>query len=913
MDSLEQKIKEYVSSVEIPDRVNPEEIRKLLEDNGDMTAGVFLRKLKELKISGSDFLELLGNSKIGNMEFRRIEENPHLKFDELLQILDNSVLTSDDYRMIIAVATQRKELTEQRKRREEETLRRMTEELTNRKNQQKAEEQKSDEEKSDNISITENVASVTAAEKTVGNAIDTADNTENTLTDERTEAAKAMISRIQEHLDKVNDVGNVENGENYTESNKNSSEIVADDETVGNDVSEEDNTESEIHSENNITQEFSLPEPPQEDKIQATEEVDDFDGVISDDERIASNAKDIGSAIGELMNDDDSENNDVEYDDYDVSDDYNDCVQIKRSKGCLITAFIGAAVLVCGGLTLNVLQANGTIPELIYKVPEKLEQNITDYASLIEEAQAAKDKITYTLPDNLFAAEQKRSSLPKNVYADTLIAAVDGSEILGAKVADGKLSDNFSFDTGLENAGIVKCGEYFAVIGGNSDGSGTVVRTYDESGMISGKAFDEYILSGEFVDCYTDGNTAYLVTYDHFDIMKASADKLTSFIPSYKHGKETTVIPISKISLPSKVNTASYYTTTAIDASGENDVNVLSVLTGDAGGCAVSKNGMYVTDSQIFDGKYYTAMSYLAFDETLRIRTAGMSDTFINPYLINALNEGFAAVGTIQSDDSDESTSSNVLITTRVMLTYLNIMDIKGNERIESISGKDKTVTVTTGGENPVRYSVDIKAQQEVKEPESTNSIKLNDNVSAEVTLKADKDGNRTGIVLAVGGDKKAEVTITAESNTPGDWNKYLTSPVCDDITKLAYCESGGKIIIGIPIVYFDGISQVSKCKFYSYADNKLTSLGDITLYDEKYETLDCEITGGDKPYLLTMWDNRVITASADKVKLISDTKLKTVEKKDSNTESKNESTADSKTESKAESNTDSTAESKGE
>ena len=46
MVSLEQKIKEYVSSVEIPDRVKPEEIRRLLEDNGDMTAGVFLRKLK---------------------------------------------------------------------------------------------------------------------------------------------------------------------------------------------------------------------------------------------------------------------------------------------------------------------------------------------------------------------------------------------------------------------------------------------------------------------------------------------------------------------------------------------------------------------------------------------------------------------------------------------------------------------------------------------------------------------------------------------------------------------------------------------------------------------------------------------------------------------------------------------------
>lgn len=911
MDSLEQKIKEYVSSVEIPDRVKPEEIRKLLEDNGDMTAGVFLRKLKELKISGSDFLELLGNSKIGNMEFRRIEENPHLKFDELLQILDNSVLTGDDYRMIIAVATQRKELTEQRKRREEETLRRMTEELTNRKNQQKAEEQKRNEEKSDDAVITENAPSATEETETAENEAETTDNTDNALTDERTEAAKAMISRIQEQLDKVNNVENVENGADYTESNSNASEFA--EEEADSDISDEnepaeENTEDEADNENSITQEFTLPEPPQEDAVHTTDEAEDFDGIISDDEMIAGNAKDIGSAIGELMNSDDSSDSEhddeyynEEYDDYDVSDDEDDCVQIKRSKACLITAFIGAAILVCGGFTLNVLQANGTIPDLIYKVPEKLEQNITDYASLVEQAQAAKDKITYTLPDSLFAVEQKRSSLPKNVYGETLIAAVNGSEILGAKVTDGKLSGNFSFDTGLENAGIVKCGEYFAVIGGNASGKGTVVRTYDESGMISGKVVDEYILSGEFVDYYTNGSTAYLVTYDRFDIMKASADKLTSFLPSYKHGKETAVIPISNIYIPNKVNTATYYTTTAIDVSGKDEVKVQSILTGDAAGCAVSENGMYVTDSRIFDGRYYSTISYTAFSESMSVHTSGLDDTFINPYMVDAMTEGFATVGTVKSENSNENTNGNVLITSQIMLSYLDVMSISGNERIESISGKNNTVTVTTGGEKPVRYSVDVKAQHEVKEPESTNSVKLGDNVSAEVTLKADKDGNRTGIVLAVGGDKKAEVTITAESSTPGDWNKYLASPVCDDITKLAYGESGGKIIIGIPVVYFDGISQVSQCKFYSYADGKLTSLGDITLYDEKYETLDCEIAGGDKPYLLTMWDNRVITASADKVKLISDTKLKTVEKKDSDTQSKTDSKTESTTESKGE------------
>ena len=152
-----------------------------------------------------------------------------------------------------------------------------------------------------------------------------------------------------------------------------------------------------------------------------------------------------------------------------------------------------------------------------------------------------------------------------------------------------------------------------------------------------------------------------------------------------------------------------------------------------------------------------------------------------------------------------------------------------------------------------MQYSVNADNGEQAENTENTNSVKLSDNVTAQVTVKADKDGNRQGILLAVGGDKKAEVTITAESNTSGDWNSYLTSPVCDDISQLAYYEKDGKITIGIPVMYFDGISQVSVCKFYSYADGKLSELGNITLYDEKYTTLYCDIIGGDKPYILTM------------------------------------------------------------
>lgn len=900
MVSLEQKIKEYVSSVEIPDRVKPEEIRRLLEDNGDMTAGVFLRKLKELKISGSDFLELLGNSKIGNMEFRRIEENPHLKFDELLQILDNSVLSGDDYRMIIAVATQRKELAEQRKRREEETLRRMTEELTAKKNVHK--EEKTGTNQDDTAAISENTPEA---------------NTQEALDSEKISAAEALILRMQKEIDSEENVETVENSSNYTDSNTDmpESEQKNVEETPAAEVeaAEEDNTEKESiatqeestptdnsdRDSKSVTMEFCIPAPPVAEANPAGEEAEDFDGIISDDEKIGSNAREIGSAIGELM---DSNA------DYDVSDDKDDCVVIKRRKGCLITSFIGAAVLVAGGITLNQLRACGIIPDLTYDIPGKVEQNIDSYETLLNEATAARDKISYQLPDTFVTVEKKPVALPKNVYGDNLVATVKDTEICGAKEKDGKLSDNFSFETGLTDAGIVKCGEYFAVVG--SKDNATVIRTYDESGMLSGKATDEYILSGKLVDLYTNGNKVCAVTKDSFDIDKAESEKPETFVPAYTHKGTTQTVEFENMVVPSYVSGLNYYTATMIAPAGDNEVMTKSVIVGDIGGCSVNSDGMYATDTSRINNKYYTQIAYIMFDDLMSSMITGVSDVALNPALVIAMDDNFAAFGEIYSGDERH----NVIITTSKTLGNINFCEgIADGQRIASISGTGKTVTVTSYGDEPMQYSVNVDNGEQAENTENTNSVKLSDNVTAQVTVKADKDGNRQGILLAVGGDKKAEVTITAESNTSGDWNSYLTSPVCDDISQLAYYEKDGKITIGIPVMYFDGISQVSVCKFYSYADGKLSELGNITLYDEKYTTLYCDIIDGDKPYILTMWDNRVITASIDKIKVISDTVFKTVEKKDTATDSKTESKPESNTESKTDSKPDSTADSKSE
>ena len=865
MESLEQKIKEYISSVNLPSGISPEKIRILLEDNGEMTAGVFLRKLKELKISGSDFLELLGNSKIGNMEFRRIEENPHLKFDELLQILDNSVLSSEDYRMIIAVATQRKELSEQRKRREEETLRRMTEELTGKKSVHTDEESGTDDKSKESAPLSAQEPDVISDEKP---AAEEPDEKQPDL--KANEAAQALIERMQSSIDKELNAETVENSSDYTESNG----ILSDEENAVDSNDDQENA-NDSEDEKEITQEFEIPKPSA-DEDKENDEDDDYVSPIPEEERIGSSAEDIGSAIGELMDDEDEE------------------APCKRSKACLVTMFVMAAVLICGGFALNLLREYGIIPQLIYELPEKLTQEITDYATLLGEAKAADGKLSYTLPDSLIIGENLRFGTEKTICTDTLTAVIDEDIICGAKISEGKLSGNFSFETGLTDVGIISFGEYFAIIG--KDEQSTVLRIYDEEGFIGGKPVEEYILSGEFVDCYTKGNIIYLLTSDSFDTAKANESEPYTFVPSYTVGGTKTTVPFDRIFIMDKANKLEYFTVTAVDAAEKGSITVRSMLAGENADAALTENGAYAAVTAKLGDEYISAVAYTAFDDSLTA-TSNSFKGALNPTLIRAVNGKTVFIGTEYS----EKTEKNVVLAYNTDLSEPSILTgFAQGEKIASAAANGNILSFVTADDKPLQYNIDMNSMSQAEAPETTNSVKINDNCTAQVTMTADKDGNRTGIRLEVGGDEKVEKLITAESNTPGDWNSYLSSPACDDISKLAYAEVGTKIIFGLPLSYFDGVSQVSMFRFFGYENGKLSELGKLSLYDEKIDSLECKIVSGEKPYIITMWDKRIITASAEKIKVISDKKLKVIEKKEEDTSTSSDKT--SSTERKGES-----------
>ena len=66
----------------------------------------FIKIVRYHRLTGKEFLSLLGNSKISNKAYQEIENNPNLTVKRLIELLEESPLTSADYEMLI-IAVQR--------------------------------------------------------------------------------------------------------------------------------------------------------------------------------------------------------------------------------------------------------------------------------------------------------------------------------------------------------------------------------------------------------------------------------------------------------------------------------------------------------------------------------------------------------------------------------------------------------------------------------------------------------------------------------------------------------------------------------------------------------------------------------------------------------------------------------------
>ena len=94
----------------IEEKAAPATEEKPAEQPKEIDARTFINVITAQKIKGRDFLKLMGNTRISNDVYREIEQNPNLTKERLIELLENSPLTSADYIKVLTAVKQRNEL-----------------------------------------------------------------------------------------------------------------------------------------------------------------------------------------------------------------------------------------------------------------------------------------------------------------------------------------------------------------------------------------------------------------------------------------------------------------------------------------------------------------------------------------------------------------------------------------------------------------------------------------------------------------------------------------------------------------------------------------------------------------------------------------------------------------------------------
>ncbi|MCH5324346.1 MAG: hypothetical protein J1E39_03955 [Eubacterium sp.] len=910
---LDKILKDYVASIEIPPQAMPDAIKSMILQDSEMTAGTFLKSLRQLKISGSEFLELLGNSKIGNAEYRRIEENPHLKFDELLTILDHSVLSSEDYRVLLAAATHRRNLREERRRREEETLARIERELEQEKlaaqtpvseeppAQQPVEEISEEVTEETAEELTEEVAEETAEEAAEENTEEIAEETSEEITEEAAEeiAEEVAEETAEELAEETVEESAEEAPEEITEETVEVTDTEVIEETAVETVAEiEEETANTVAEVAENTTEKAVEETSEQPAAAAptqdehTEQPDNkpdndkYDDEYDDDEYDDEYEEEDYDSVeyeeddydDEYEDDDDDWDYEIyendEYEDYsaetlgnaleELVDEDGNPLPSRRSKPALITAFVLAAVVILCGATYKLLRYYEIIPSYTYAIPETFSQQIGSYAELADSVQSARSLISYTLPNTIKL--QNSSFNPESLsaighrYVIHVGETENGKKIINGFGIndDGTAGDKFSadvFDTEpkrlyVYSASVGETG-YF-ILAAETDGQ-TLIKIYEEEALSKNEQpAADFAQSGGYAGYSIGADGFYSVSYVSMSLDTANAEKPETFVPGITADGRSRAVSWGDIILPYAAARFNYYVIVRLPLGNDADPTVKAVGVGDANGYAIGADGFYCADYTAINSASHSRITKIAFDPALTHKDTDI-DGAINVSMLLAGDSKIAVPGV------DGDSSSN-LYTFSTELSEPSVMDGIAQDKI--ISGAYCTgnvITLITDGDAPMQYNIDLTTMENADLPPAYKS--LSDTLSAALTA----DGNKAVLHIYDNGEEQTSADITAEGSS--GWR----SPATTDAAQLAVLQKGNDTLIGLPVIYFDGVTDVYKYMLYSYSGGKLTEKGSIILMEGSYREISSRIVGD---FVITAWDNRIIVADTDNVKIISDTEF---------------------------------------
>lgn len=822
-----------VRTVSAPARVPSEE-----EENGAVIgASAFIKIVRYHKLTGSEFLSILGNSKISNKAYQEIETNPGLTVKRLIELLEESPLTSADYERLIIAVQRMAALKEEAKAKIKAEPARVG--LT-----AQSSERKTARGEEDASAPSRPKAGYTpSVYSRGGSARDDygEDNGGEEEEEDEDDTDGGYDGYREERETKKKSKGRFLFGKRKKE----------DDESV--DDEDEDDDDEEDDDEDDDGQRSSRGKSRGKDGGAEKLHIGEKD---SDDSPIKKSKTAIALPFDGNDGDDDEDDDGDDYDDYGDDDDDDDDgfgrKKKKSNKGKIIAAAVGAAALIGISFGLRYWLTGSLLPFDNTRAEEKIvtEGDIYDMLSELPAPAPA------FVRSELYSAGgiREENILKEYVCANKRFLYISDNKLYIYELIGGQAARLAVRDYGEEKLlGIVQDGESLAVVsegvsqpysfsysvpsesGADTVVSGTVERKETLVELLDASAPEkegnEVSLSGTLAAAYLHEGRIIAVTYEGMEENGVKEDPAT-FMPYISDG-EKRLCAAEKVFMPPQPLNGGFVTVFSLNPDGSFDAASA------AGGTSqlVSKNG-----NRLFVGQGSTLISYDLTDGVkengfcaLSGKISGFSGINVQDgeIRVTSLDSSAAVLNVFDSELSPLSEVTNIGVGEKLAATCFN--------------GRETYIVTENGtcfgidGDNSVMSQSSVKITNE-------SIYRYSDDIGIKLTA-ADDGSKRTGLIVStvrLDGSLNTLYSLEISSKTvaANALDEYLSSPAEENIYYIGGSSESGVIVV--PVVYFDGVCEVELFVICTVnGENGILSVnGTIIEYNRQSERIFAAVDG---------------------------------------------------------------------
>lgn len=803
------------------------------EDGTVIGASAFIKIVRYHKLTGSEFLSILGNSKISNKAYQEIETNPGLTVKRLIELLEESPLTSADYERLIIAVQRMAALKEEAKAKIKAEPARVgsTVQFADKKPIRDEEDASSSSRK--NVGYTPSVYSGGGSERDDyvedNDGEDDEDDTDGGYDGYREEREKKKKAKGRFLF------GKHKKGD-YESDDEDDEDEDEDEEDDGDDGERE--SRGNLNGKDGGAENLRFGEKDSNDssvkKSKAAIALP-FDGEDNED----------GDDSGDYGDDDEDDDDGSDYDSFGRK-------KKKSNKGKIIAAAVGAVALIGISFGLRYWMTGSLLPFDNTQAEEKIvsEGDIFDMLSELPAPAPA------FVRNNLYSAGgiREENILKEYVCANKRFLYISDNRLYIYELIGGQASRLAVRDYGEKKLlGIIQGGERLAVIstgvsqpysfsynvpsesGADTVVSGTVERkeTFVEllDAYAPEKEGNKVSLSGTLAAAYLHEGRIIAVTYEEMEKNAVKEDSAT-FMPYISDG-EKHLCASDKVFMPSQPLNGGFVTVFSLNTDGSFD------SASAAGGTSqlVSKNG-----NLLFVGQGSTLIRYDLTDGvkengfcSLSGKISGFSGISVQDgeIRVTSLDNSAAVLNVFDSELSPVGEVTNIGVGEKLAATCFN--------------GRETYIVTENGtcfgidGENGVMSQSSVKITNE-------SIYRYSDSIGIRLTA-ADDGSKRTGLIVStvrLDGSLSTLYSLEISSKTvaANALDEYLSSPAEENIYYIGGNSESGVIVV--PVVYFDGVCEVELFVICTVnGENGILSVnGTIIEYNRQSERIFAAVDG---------------------------------------------------------------------